>query len=153
CGEIAGAVAVDLRSLFQVALGAVDVRPRRAVDEDLRTLGGHHALDSAEVRDVEVLVAEPDHLVPPLLRDAHDIGSEHAARSCDQQPHRVWIPESSATTNRYALGSAWLRRRETLRPIRLASIRPPRSEILESSITIECSISERSIVTLQSIAE
>ena len=59
-----------------------------------------HALDGAERRDVELLVAEADDLVAGLLRDPHDVASEHAARSCDEQPHRIWISESSPITNR-----------------------------------------------------
>jgi hypothetical protein len=54
---------------------------------------------------------------------------------------------------RYAFGLELVRSSVTLRPIRLASMRLSRSATREPASTIECSISERSIVTFSSIAE
>ena len=99
-GEVARAESVHHRRLVQVALGAVDVRPGRAVDERLGLLGPDRPLDRAGIGDVELVVGEGGDVVAGLLHDAHDVAAEHPAGSRDQHLHRIWISESSPTMNR-----------------------------------------------------
>src|SRR3954454_8621321 len=68
-------------------------------------------------------------------------------------PYKIAISALSPTTKRYAFGSAGERWIDTLRPIRLASMRPCRSVTDEPLSTIEYSISARSIRTFSPTAE
>ena len=88
-----GAVAVDRRRRGLVGLGAVDVGPRRAVDDRAGLGRGQDPRDVVGVGDVELGVRERDHIVaepggvaatarpsiPPLPRTSNRIGSYGSA--------------------------------------------------------------------------
>ena len=70
---------VDRRSPRLVLLGAVDVGPRRAVDDRAGVVLDARLLDGRAVGDVEVRARQRDRLVPDLARRALDVAAEHAA--------------------------------------------------------------------------
>ena len=82
----------------------------------------------------------------------HQILAEHPARPCDRNPHGNVISERSPTIIESVRGMPAPRVSFTFRPSRLASIRDSRSETVQPERMIECSTSERSIVTFSSIA-
>src|SRR5262249_34542821 len=129
-------------------LGTIDIGPCGAVDDDVGALGLQLRRDAGGVGDVELRMAEADHVVAGVAGGEHDVAAEHSGGPCDQHLHQVsLISELSPTSKRSVFGMPSLRVSFTFRPSRLASIRVPRSSTTEPARTIECSTSERRMQT------
>ena len=83
-----GALAVDGHRRLLGLLGPVDVGPGGAVDHHVGALQLELRADRRLVGDVELGVAEADHVVAGVAGGEHDVAAEHAARACDEDLHR-----------------------------------------------------------------
>ena len=82
-----GAGAVDRHRRLLGLLGAVDVGPGGAVDDDVGPLEVELLLDRGGVGDVQLGAAEADHVVAGVAGGEHHVAAEHPRRPCDQQLH------------------------------------------------------------------
>ena len=151
-GQMAGTQFVHGHRPRLVGLGAVDVGPRRAVHDRVGVELGHHGLAKGFVGHVQVRAVEREDLVRATHAGVNQILAEHPARSGDRDPHGSVISERSPTIMERVRGMLSPRVSLTFLPSRLASIRDSRSQTVQPERMIECSTSERSIVTFSSIA-
>ena len=86
-GDVAGAGAVDGERLLLRFLGAVDVGPGGAVDDDVGALQVELLIDGVGVDDVQLGVAEADHVMPGVPGGEHHVAAEHPGGACDQHLH------------------------------------------------------------------
>jgi hypothetical protein len=98
--DVAGAVAVDSGRGRLGRLGAVDVGPRRAVDDRARLGRRDDAAHVTGIGDVELGAGEGDDIVPQPGGGGGDSLPKHARASGDQQAHRT---QSLRTPARSAL--------------------------------------------------
>jgi hypothetical protein len=88
-GEVARAVAVDARGGRFLGLGAVDVRPRGAVEDRLRRGRADRGGDRGGVGDVEVAAGERRDVVARGVGGGDDILPEHARGTGHEKAHRL----------------------------------------------------------------
>src|SRR6185369_15762296 len=101
---------------------------------------------------VQLGARERDRVVARARERRHYGPREHAVGTCHQHPHASSTRLESPSIRRYALGRESLAVTTTSRPIRLDSIRPVMVCRWLPSRTIECSISQRSILTPSAMA-
>ncbi len=87
--EVAGAGAVDGKRLLGRALGAVDVGPRGAIDDDVRPGATDRGVDGSAIGDVELGARQRHDVMPGGPRGAGEILAEHPGRAGDHELHRV----------------------------------------------------------------
>ena len=89
-GDVARPLAVDPRRLLLGLLGAVDVGPGGAIDDDVGTLALDLGADRRPVGDVELGVAIADHLVAGVARSEHHVATQHPGGAGYEQLHDVF---------------------------------------------------------------
>jgi hypothetical protein len=85
--DVAGAFAVDREGGLLGLLGAVDVGPGGAVDDDVGPLEVELALERAGVGDVELGPAVADDVVAGVAGGEHHVATEHPGRPSHEQLH------------------------------------------------------------------
>ena len=81
-------------------LGAVDVGPGGAVDHHVGPLGLDLGLRRRLVGNVELAVAEADHVVPGVAGGEHYVAPEHPGGAGDEQLHDACALCEAASTSR-----------------------------------------------------